>query len=94
MSSNDKHEQLHDSLQNLQGALDQAKPATAQAQQAVDSLRQDVAGALDQPWAAHEHHFHSLRERLNHALAHLEMDHPELTLAIGEVLDNLAAIGV
>lgn len=94
MSSDDKHEQLRDSLESLKGALDQAQPSTAKAQQALEGLRQDVAGALDTPWERHDHRFRSLRQQLTHAVDHFEMDHPELTLAIGRVLDNLAAIGL
>jgi hypothetical protein len=94
MSTDDKQEQLRESLRELHGTLEQTQPASEEAQQRIEGLKQGVAGVLDQPWEAHEHHFDSLREELGHAVDHFEMDHPELTLAIGRVLDNLAAIGL
>lgn len=94
MSTNDKHEQLRDSLRELHGTLEQTQPASAEAQQRIEGLKQGVADALDRPWEDHEHHFDSLAEELGHAVDHFEMDHPELTLAIGRVLENLAAIGL
>ena len=94
MSTNDKQEQLRESLKELHGTLEQTQPANEQAQQRLEELKQGVAGVLEEPGELHDHHFESLQEELAHAVDHFEMDHPELTLAIGRVLDNLAAIGL
>ena len=80
---------LHDTLQNLHSELQQAQPADDKSREVISSLTQDVQGALANPG---QHH--TLRGRLEESVDHLEESHPQLTLAIGAVLDNLAAIGL
>ena len=80
---------LHETLQNLNTELQQAQPASDQSRAVIAGLTQDVQGALANP----DQH-PTLRGRLENAVEHLEEEHPRLTLAIGAVLDNLAAIGL
>ena len=80
---------LRDTLQNLHTELQQAQPADDKSREVINNLTQDVQGALANP----DQH-HSLRGRLEDSIDHLEENHPQLTLAIGAVLDNLAAIGL
>jgi hypothetical protein len=80
---------LHDTLQNLHTELQQAQPADDKSREVINSLTQDVQGAI-----AHPEQHHTLRGRLEDSIDHLEESHPRLTLAIGAVLDNLAAIGL
>ena len=80
---------LHETLQNLHTELQQAQPASEQSRTVIAGLAQDVQGALANP-GQHD----TLRGRLEDAVEHLEEEHPRLTLAIGAVLDNLAAIGL
>jgi len=80
---------LHETLQNLHSELQQAQPANDQSRTVIHGLTENVQGALASPT---EHH--TLRGQLEDAIEHLETDHPQLTLAIGAVLDNLAAVGL
>lgn len=80
---------LRDTLQNLHTELQQAQPADDKSREVINNLTQDVQGALANP----DQH-HTLRGRLEDSIDHLEENHPQLTLAIGAVLDNLAAIGL
>jgi plasmid stabilization system protein ParE len=87
-------QQLRDNLEKLHGQIQQTQAADAQTQQRLENLKQHIEGALAEPEAGQPHPYHSLRERLTGAIEHFEDGHAELTLTIGEVLNNLAAIGL
>jgi regulator of replication initiation timing len=86
--------QLRDNLEKLHDQIQKTQAADAQTQQRLEDLKQHVEGALAEPAAGQPHPYHSLRERLTGAIEHFEDTHAELTLTIGEVLNNLAAIGL
>jgi hypothetical protein len=90
----ESQQQLRENLEKLHDQIQQTQPADAETQQRLDSLKQHVAGALAEPAAGQPHPYHSLRERLSGAVEHFEDKHAELTLTIGEVLNNLAAVGL
>ena len=86
--------ELHETLHKLHGELQQTKPVDAKSRDLLHHLMNDIKAVLDQPGNPHPEQYHSLRGRLEATLEHVEEDHPQLTLAIGAVLDNLAAIGL
>ena len=87
-------QELRGNLEKLRGQIEQTKPADAETQQRLQSLKQHVEGALAEPAAGQPHPYHSLRERLSGSIEHFEQTHAELTLSIDQVLSNLAAIGL
>jgi aminoglycoside phosphotransferase len=87
-------QQLRENLEKLHEQIRQTQPVDAETQRRLDSLKKHVEGALAEPADGQPHPYHSLRERLSGAVEHFEDEHAELTLAIGEVLNNLAAVGL
>lgn len=85
---------LRQSLENLRDRAAETQPSSEKAQQALADLQAGVQATLAQPGAPEAQHVHGLREQLTAAIEHFEDEHAELTLAIGQVLDNLAAIGL
>lgn len=83
-------EQLRDKLQKLHDDLGIVEPGDADAKTRVQDVRNDVQAALE--GGADEHR--SLLERLRNAIPVFESTHPSLTLAISEVVDDLARMGV
>ena len=83
-------DQLRAKLQKLHDDLDSAQPGDADAKARVEDIRHDVRATLD--GGAREHQ--SLLERLRNAIPVFESTHPSLTLAISEVVDDLARMGV
>lgn len=86
--------QLNDKLSRLNDELNQAQPANEASQAVVADLKQRIQPLVDQPELDHSHHYQSLRERLDHAAVHLQVEHPTLALAIQHVLDELAGVGI
>jgi len=41
-----------------------------------------------------EHHYKTLSERLNNAVAELEASHPQITLLMRQTTDSLAYLGI
>ena len=88
------NDQLNDRLQRLNEELDRTQVSDAASQDKIRSLQSDIQTVLDPNVETQPHHYASLREQLTDALDHFEDSHAQLTLAIGEVLENLAAIGL
>ncbi len=87
-------QQLNERLQRLHSELDQTEVNDDASRAHIENLRSSMQPILDPTVATQPHHYHSLRERLSDAVDHFEVSHPQLTLSIGDVLDNLAAIGL
>jgi hypothetical protein len=94
MNMTEPRDPLRESLENLRDRAAEAQPSGAKAQQVLADLQQGVQATLDQPGKPAPKHYRGLRKQLSAAVEHFEDEHAELTLAIGEVLDNLAAIGL
>ncbi|MCA1553608.1 MAG: DUF4404 family protein [Chloroflexi bacterium] len=87
-------DQLHQHLRRLHGELEEVEASDETSRTHVANVRSSMEPFLDPDVATQPHHYHSLRERLGEAVNHFEDSHPRLTLTMGEVLDNLAAIGL
>jgi len=87
-------QQLNEQLQQLHTELDKTEVADEASREKIQGLRDSIQPILDPNVETQPHHYHSLRERLSDAIDHFELTHPQLTLTLGEVLNNLAAIGL
>ena len=86
-------EQLGTKLEKLQDELDRAEAGDADAQARVEDVRRDVQAALAHAKSMPERQL-SLLERLRNAIPFFESTHPRLTLAMSEVVDELARMGL
>lgn len=87
-------QELHERLQKLQGELDQTNVSDEASRERIKNLQSNIQTVLDPSIQTQPEHYHSLAEQLREAITQFEDTHPRLTLSIGEVLDNLAAIGL
>jgi ElaB/YqjD/DUF883 family membrane-anchored ribosome-binding protein len=86
--------QLHHTLQKLHDELENTQTVDERSRELMQDLRGHIQQVLQNPSEHEPAHYHSLRSRLEATLEHVEDQHPQLTLAIGQVLNNLAAIGI
>ena len=82
-------QQLHQSLQQLHAELDRTQTLDDESRQLLEQLQHDIQGVLRESNATTHQ---SLSDQLGAAVAHFEDSHPELTLTLKQVLDNLAQI--
>lgn len=82
---------VRQSLNNLNKALEQAEAANQEQKVAMDGLQSEVREALAAPESTDGH---SLLARLEASLAQFEVDHPVLADAIQEAIASLSNAGV
>ena len=81
--------QLHQTLTQLHTELEQTQAIDDESRQLLEHLQSDIQAALKEPSpTTHK----SLRNRLSASVVHFEDSYPDLTLALKQVLDNLAQI--
>ncbi len=85
----DKRSELRDALERLHAELEQTRVLDDESRQLLRHLDGDIQTVLKAPTAASRA---SLRRRLDVAMAHFEESHPNLTLTIKQVLDNMAGV--
>ena len=81
--------QLHQKLAELHAELEQTQMVDEDSRQLLAHLQHDIQAALEEPNPATRQ---SLRDRLDAAVARFENSHPDLTLTLKQILDNLAQI--
>lgn len=81
--------QLRRALEQLHAELEQTRTMDPESRQLLLHLQADIQAALTEPSAAANA---TLGRRLDVAVAHFEESHPDLTLTIKQVLDNLACV--
>ena len=84
--------QLHEKLQQLHAELDQVECSDNQ-REILQKVASDIQELLARQEEGAEHYRH-LGERLKEAVAQLEASHPEATLRIRQVIDQLAYLGI
>ena len=87
-------EQLRTRLEKLQDELDRAEPADAGAQEHVAEVRRDVQDLIERGGRAPGERRQSLLERLRNVIPFVESTHPNLTLAMSEVMDELTRMSL
>ena len=84
--------QLHEKLQQLHAELDQVECSDNQ-REILQKVASDIQELLARQEEGAEHYRH-LGERLKEAVAQLEASHPEATLRIRQMIDQLAYMGI
>ncbi len=86
-------EQLRAQLEQLHAELQQVGPVDDSDREMLQKLARDIQGLLERE-DDRAQHYRSLRERLREAVAHLEASHPQTTLLMRQVIDQLAPLGI
>ena len=87
-------EQLRTRLEKLQDELESVEPADADAQAHVEDVRRDVQNAIARGGRPPAENQRSLLARLRNAIPFFESTHPNLTLAMSEVVDELTRMSL
>lgn len=88
-----KKQQLHEQLEQLRAALHQMDSPDSTERDILQKVVSDIQDILARP-EGHAEHYRGLNERLKDAVAQLEASHPEATLLMRQVIDQLAYMGI
>lgn len=84
---------LHEKLQQLHAELDQFEYSDGKQRQILEKVASEIQDLLARQEGRTEHYL-DLSERLKEAVAQLEASHPEATLRIRQMIDQLAYMGI
>ena len=88
-----KNEELRSQLEKLHNELHQSLAIDLQQRELLQTLADEIQVLLKRD-EIQRHHYTSLSERLNDAVAELEASHPQITLLMRQAIDSLAYLGV
>jgi len=88
-----KPEELRSQLEKLHDELHQSHALDLQQPELLQKLADEIQALLKRD-EIQRHHYTSLSERLNDAVAELEASHPQITLLMRETIDSLAYLGI
>jgi hypothetical protein len=86
-------QQLHEKLQQLHAELDQVESSRGNQREILQKVASEIQDLLARQEEGAEH-YRDLGERLKEAVAQLEASHPEATLRIRQMIDQLAYMGI
>lgn len=86
-------QQLHEQLEQLHAALHQVDFSDSNERETLLKVAGDIQDVLAQQEDQTEHYL-GLGERLKDAVAQLEASHPEATLLMRQVIDQIAYMGI
>jgi hypothetical protein len=86
-------QQLHEKLKQLHAELDQVECSEGNQREILQKVANDIQELLARQEEEAEH-YRDLGERLKEAVAQLEASHPEATLRIRQMIDQLAYMGI
>ena len=86
-------QQLHEKLQQLHAELDQVESSGGNQREILQRVASEIQDLLARQEEGAEH-YRDLGERLKEAVAQLEASHPEATLRIRQMIDQLAYMGI
>ena len=86
-------QQLHEKLQQLHAELDQVEGSEGNEREILQRVASEIQDLLARQEEGAEH-YRDLGERLKEAVAQLEASHPEATLRIRQMIDQLAYMGI
>lgn len=86
-------QELHRQLAQLHSELQRVKSPDASEREMLQKLADDIEQVLDQREDQHQQ-YRRLSERLRKAVAQLEASHPAITMLMGQVIDQLAYMGI
>ena len=87
------NEELRTQLEKLHEELHQADPLDLQQRERLQTLADEIQALLKRD-EIQRHHYTSLSERLNDAVAEFEASHPQITLLMRQTIDSLAYLGI
>ena len=88
-----KNEELRSQLEKLHNELNQSPDIDSQQRELLQTLADEIQALLKRD-DIQQHHYTSLSERLNDAVAELEASHPQITLLMRQTIDSLAYLGI
>lgn len=88
-----KNEELRSQLAKLHNELHQTRDLDLQQRELLQTLADEIQALLKRD-EIQQHHYTSLSERLNDAVAQLEASHPQITLLMRQTIDSLAFLGI
>jgi len=86
-------QQLHEKLQQLHAELDQLESSSGNQREILQRVASEIQDLLARQGEGTER-YRDLGERLKEAVAQLEASHPEATLRIRQMIDQLAYMGI
>lgn len=86
-------QQLHEQLEQLHAALHQADFSDNNERDMLQKVGSDIQDILARQGDQTEH-YQGLGKRLKDAVAQLEASHPEATLLMRQVIDQLSYMGI
>ncbi len=86
-------QQFHEKLQQLHAELDQVESSRGNQREILQKVASEIQDLLARQDEGAEH-YRDLGERLKEAVAQLEASHPEATLRIRQMIDQLAYMGI
>lgn len=86
-------QELHEKLQQLHTELNRVESSDSNQREILQKVATDIEEMLLESGETKEHYL-GLGERLKEAVAQLEASHPEATLRIRQVIDELAYMGI
>ena len=86
-------QQLHTTLEQLHGELQQIESVDESEQQILQKLMSDIK-KLVEAGDSDQHHVAQLDEGLREGIELLEASHPRATMLMGQVIDALSKIGI
>ena len=87
-------QRLRQLLEQLHTELSQTQPPDAEARAQLKDLMTEVQVILERADETSEQQYRSLNDRLRQSIQQFERSHPQLTWAMGEVLEILSRSGV
>ena len=88
-----KNEEFRSQLEKLHNELHQSHALDMQQRELLQTLADEIQALLKRD-EIQRHHYTSLSERLNDAVAELEASHPQITLLMRQTIDSLAYLGI
>ena len=88
-----KNEELRSQLEKLHHELHQSPALDLQQRKLLQTLADEIQVLLKRD-EIQRHHYTSLSERLNDAVAEFEASHPQITLLMRQTIDSLAYLGI
>jgi hypothetical protein len=86
-------QQFHKKLEQLHAELNQVECPDNNQREILQKVASDIQDLLARQEEGAQH-YRSLGERLKEAVAQLEASHPEATLRMRQVIDQLAYMGI
>jgi hypothetical protein len=88
-----KNEELRSQLEKLHNELHQSPTIDLRQRELLRTVADEIQALLKRD-DIQQHHYTSLSERLNDAVAKLEASHPQITLLMRQTIDSLAYLGI